>query len=120
MKFWHCLLLLTVLAPLAATAQWRDDNERFPPPGYRGEHPQARLAYWYADESLRQVRQARDMVCGFAGQHWTLDWEVHYRWALRTNPRRIYARVEQRDQHLTRCRRSKLRGYRDTPDRPRR
>jgi hypothetical protein len=89
----------------------------WPPPShhFRLEHPQHRLAYWYANESMRQAQEAREMVCGFTGQHWTLDWEVHYRWALRTAPRRIYQRVEERDRHLATCRSRKLRDYQRPP-----
>lgn len=99
----------------AATGEARPPGgERGWPPSsehYRLEHPQHRLAYWYANESMDQARQAREMVCGFTGQHWTLDWEVHYRWALRATPRRAYQRVEDRDRHLATCRSRKLRDH---------
>jgi hypothetical protein len=86
-----------------------------PPDHYRLEHPQHRLAYWYANESMRQSQQAREMVCGFTGQHWTLDWQVHYRWALRASPRRVYRQVEDRGRHLDTCRSRKLNQYRRDP-----
>ncbi|WP_376695581.1 hypothetical protein [Wenzhouxiangella sp. EGI_FJ10305] len=89
---------------------WPPSSEYF-----RLEHPQHRLAYWYANESMRQAQEAREMVCGFTGQRWTLDWEVHYRWALRAAPRRAYQRVEERDRHLTTCRARKLRDYQREP-----
>jgi len=79
------------------------------------EHPRHRLAYWYANESMRQAQQAREMICGFTGQHWTLDWEVHYRWALRASERRVYRRVDERDRHLGTCRSRKLREYQREP-----
>lgn len=113
-------LLVLLLAQLATTMA----QQPLPPRGesawpprqhYQPEHPQHRLAWWYANESMRQVEQARDMVCGFTGQHWTLDWEVHYRWALRIAPRRAYQQVEARDRHLSTCRSRKLRDYQRSP-----
>lgn len=85
----------------------------WPPPAarFRLEHPQHRLAYWYANESMRQSRAAREMNCGFTGQRWAFDWELHYRWGLQTSPRRVYTRIEERDRHLSTCRRRKLRDY---------
>ena len=82
---------------------------------YQREHPQHRLARWYAGESMRQVEEARSMSCAFTGQRWALDWELHYRWALRANPNRIYRQTEERDRHLARCRSNKLREYRRPP-----
>ncbi len=78
-------------------------------------HPQHRLAYWYANESMAQSNEARSMNCGFTGQHWALDWDVHYRWALPATPRRIYQRIEEREQHLATCRSRKLRDYQSQP-----
>ncbi|RFF27408.1 MULTISPECIES: hypothetical protein [unclassified Wenzhouxiangella] len=114
-------LLVTVLVALLAATDSRarppHGQHAWPPPTeyHRLEHPQHRLAYWYANESMRQAQEAREMVCGFAGQRWTLDWEVHYRWALRAAPRRVYQRVEERDRHLTTCRSRKLRDYQRQP-----
>ena len=82
---------------------------------YQHEHPQHRLAHWYAGESMRQNEEARGMMCGFSGQRWALDWEMHYRWALRANPRRVYREIEERDRHLARCRSTKLREHRRRP-----
>lgn len=79
------------------------------------EHPRHRLAHWYADESMRQNEQARRMMCGFTGQRWALDYDLHYRWALRANPRRAYREIEERDRHLNRCRRNKLDQRRELP-----
>lgn len=108
------LLALTLGATtLLAHAQPPHGGRELPPRDhYRLEHPQHRLAYWYANESRRQAGQAREMVCGFTGQHWTLDWDVHYRWALRATPRRVYKRVEDRARHLSTCRSRKLHDYR--------
>jgi hypothetical protein len=119
-------LLLALLATAGAPAQPPAERFAWPPPAehYRLEHPQHRLAYWYANESMRQSQEAREMVCGFTGQHWTLDWDVHYRWALRAAQRRVYQRVEERDRHLATCRSRKLRDYqrpeyrRDPPGSP--
>jgi len=107
------LVLGISLATSEGHAQPPYGQRGWPPPSehYRLEHPQHRLAYWYANESMRQSQTAREMVCGFAGQRWTLDWEAHYRWALRAAPRRIYERVEDRDRHLATCRSRKLRDY---------
>lgn len=106
------LLAAALLSVSIAAAQ-----SRWPPPAdhYRLEHPQHRLAYWYANESMRQSRRAREMVCGFTGQHWALDWQVHYRWALRASPRRVYRQVEDRERHLDTCRSRKLHRYRRDP-----
>lgn len=78
-------------------------------------HPRQRLARWYAGESMRQNEEARQMVCGFTGQRWALDWDMHYRWALRANPNRVYREIDQRDRHLARCRARKLREHRQPP-----
>ncbi|NBB93796.1 MAG: hypothetical protein GVY32_11585 [Gammaproteobacteria bacterium] len=111
-----CLLAAGALAPPPAMAQIHPPSgaeQSWPLPRfYQREHPQHRLAYWYANESMGQAREARDMLCGFTGQHWALDWELHYRWGLRATPRRVYQRVEERDQHLATCRSRKLRDYR--------
>ncbi|RFF30035.1 hypothetical protein [Wenzhouxiangella sediminis] len=111
------ILVLFVLGTSAGIAREPRGQPSWPPPShhYRLEHPQHRLAYWYANESMRQAQEAREMVCGFTGQHWTLDWEVHYRWALRAAPRRVYQRVEERDRHLATCRSRKLRDYQRPP-----
>lgn len=106
------LTLLSVSLPSQPVASQTGRGPAFhPPPArhFRLEHPQHRLAYWYANESILQAGQAREMVCGFTGEHWTLDWVVHYRWALRAAPRRAYERVEVREGHLTTCRSRKLR-----------
>lgn len=88
-------------------------RDRFgPPPSrphYQYEHPQHRLAQWYVSESMRQNEEARRMMCGFTGQRWALDADMHYRWALRASPRRVYRELEERDRHLARCRSNKLR-----------
>lgn len=107
-----CLIGAAVLAQAASPPPGPPRGYEPYPPYYQREHPQHRLAYWYAGESTRQAGQAREMVCGFTGQHWTLDWEVHYRWALRASPNRVYRKVEERDRHLNSCRRHKLREYR--------
>lgn len=109
--------LIALVGIPAGHAQGPQLQPGWPPPSehYRLEHPQHRLAYWYANESTRQSQAAREMVCGFTGQHWTLDWEVHYRWALRASPRRVYQRVEERDGHLATCRSRKLRDYQRPP-----
>lgn len=112
---WLLALALATAATLAHGQPPRDGRELPPHDHFRLEHPQHRLAYWYANESRRQASQAREMVCGFTGQHWTLDWDVHYRWALRTSPRRVYGRVEDRARHLSTCRSRKLHDYRDRP-----
>jgi len=107
-------MLIGVLGASAGHAQPSRGDANWPPPTahYRLEHPQHRLAYWYANESMRQSQKAREMVCGFTGQRWTMDWDVHYRWALRAASRRIYERIEERDRHLATCRSRKLRDYR--------
>lgn len=107
------VFLIGALESDAALAQPPRGYADWPPPSshFRNEHPQHRLAYWYANESMRQAQEAREMVCGFSGQHWTLDWEVHYRWSLRATPRRVYRRVEERDRHLATCRSRKLRDH---------
>ena len=115
------LMTALLLAAMAATAQ--PGPPPYPPHGgpdpyyhyYQREHPQHRLARWYASESMRQVEEARYMKCGFSGERWALDWELHYRWALRANPNRTYRQIEERDRHLTRCRSNKLRQYRRGP-----
>lgn len=119
-SMWRTVLAATVLIALSGAAIAQTPPSRaypWPPPTehFRLEHPQHRLAYWYANESMRQSQEARDMVCGFTGQRWTLDWELHYRWALRAAPRRIYRRVEERDRHLATCRSRKLRDYQRPP-----
>ncbi len=117
------LLLIVALGWDAACAQAPRGYGDWPPPSshFRLEHPQHRLAYWYANESMGQAQEGREMVCGFSGQHWALDWEVHYRWGLRAAPRRVYERVAERDRHLATCRSRKLRDhqrpyYRRDPD----
>jgi len=75
---------------------------------YHLEHPRERMAYWYANESMLQAQQARDMMCGFTGQHWALDWDVHHRWAKSAGSKRAYKRVAEREKHLSGCRRRKL------------
>ncbi len=111
-----------LLATMAASAQpapppypphhgGSDHHYRY----YQREHPQHRLARWYASESMRQVEESRYMSCAFTGQRWVLDWELHYRWALRANPNRVYRQIEERDRHLARCRSTKLREYRRSP-----
>lgn len=107
--------LLAALAHGAAPPPHQYQGPEPYPRYYQREHPQHRLAYWYAGESTRQAEAARRMVCGFTGQRWTLDWEVHYRWALRANPRRVYREVQERDRHLARCRSNKLREHRRPP-----
>lgn len=109
--------LIVLVGTSAGHAQPPHGQTAWPPSSeyFRLEHPQHRLAYWYANESMRQSQAAREMVCGFTGQHWTLDWEVHYRWALRAAPRRVYQRVEERDRHLATCRSRKLRDYQRPP-----
>jgi hypothetical protein len=102
------LLALSAADPAAAQAV-RGPEEHAPGERFRLEHPHHRLAYWYANESMRQVRAAREMVCGFTGQRWALDWALHYRWALRAAPRRAYERIEDRDRQLATCRSRKLR-----------
>jgi hypothetical protein len=82
---------------------------------YQHEHPRHRQAHWYAGESMRQNEEARQMMCGFSGQRWALDWDMHYRWALRVNPNRVYREIEERDRHLARCRSNKLREHRRRP-----
>lgn len=97
---------------LFATVAPAQQGDRWGPPAgrhYDMEHPRERLAHWYASESMRQVEEARSMVCGFTGQRWALDYDLHYRWALRANNRRVYRNIEERDRHLTRCRSNKLR-----------
>lgn len=116
----HLGLLVLLLAQLATALAQRPlpprSESNWPPrQHYQPEHPQHRLAWWYANESMRQVEQAREMVCGFTGQRWTLDWEAHYGWALRANSRRVYQHVEERDGHLSTCRSRKLREYQRTP-----
>ncbi len=115
--YFLAFLMLSVLGISSGVAHEPQGQRAWPPPShhFRLKHPQHRLAYWYANESMRQAQEAREMVCGFTGQHWTLDWEVHYRWALRTAPRRIYQRVEERDRHLATCRSRKLRDYQRPP-----
>jgi hypothetical protein len=110
-------LALFTLASATGLARERHGGPAWPPPSphFRLEHPQHRLAYWYANESMRQSQEAREMVCGFTGQTWAFDWELHYRWALRAAPRRIYQRVEERDRHLATCRSRKLRDYQRSP-----
>jgi hypothetical protein len=110
-------LMLCLLAASGAHAAPPRGQPAWPPSNqyFRLEHPQHRLAYWYANESMHQAQEAREMVCGFTGQHWTLDWEVHYRWALRAAPPRVYERVEDRDRHLATCRSRKLRDYQRPP-----
>lgn len=119
LSVWSLLAVLVVFAAssVAARPPGTRQGQRHGPPTehFQLQHPQHRLAYWYANESVRQSREARDMVCGFTGQRWTLDWEVHYRWALRASPRRAYRRVEERDRHLATCRSRKLRNYQRTP-----
>lgn len=107
------LSLIAFLGASVAAARPPAERPAWPPPTehFRLEHPQHRLAYWYANESMRQSQEAREMDCGFTGQHWTMDWEVHYRWALRAASRRVYQRVEERDRHLATCRSRKLREY---------
>ncbi len=115
------ILILAWLIPLMAAAQ--PEPPPYPPGGgpdpyyrhYQHEHPQHRLAHWYAGESMRQNEEARRMMCGLSGQRWALDWEMHYRWALRANPNRVYREIEQRDRHLARCRSNKLREHRRPP-----
>lgn len=110
-----CLLAVGTVAPQQLTAQVPHPEsapQAWPAPRYyQREHPQHRLAYWYANESMRQALEAREMICGFSGQRWTLDWELHYRWALRATPRRVYRRIEEREQHLATCRSRKLRDF---------
>jgi len=115
--FLLALGLLLSLVPAQARPPLPPPGERDWPPRdhFQREHPQHRLAYWYANESMAQAREAREMACGFTGQHWVLDWEVHYRWALRTTPRRVYQRIEDRERHLVTCRSRKLRDYRRDP-----
>lgn len=126
MKQAFLLAVLVLLVPRLALSQ--PAPPPYPPHGgpephyrhYQREHPQHRLARWYASESMRQVEEARYMSCAFTGQRWALDWELHYRWALRAQPNRIYRQVEERDRHLARCRSNKLREYRRSrpPERP--
>ncbi len=121
MKASYLILVWLMLVPFAASAQ--PGPPPAPPGGnpdpyyrhYQHEHPQHRLAHWYAGESMRQNEDARRMMCGFSGQRWALDWDMHYRWALRANPNRVYREVEERDRHLARCRSSKLREHRRPP-----
>lgn len=118
-RTFNVLLLMLLLSPAGATAQAgpssamggaeRDYRH------YQHEHPQHRLAHWYAGESMRQNEKARRMMCGFSGQRWALDWDMHYRWALSANPNRVYRNVEERDRHLARCRSNKLREHRRQP-----
>lgn len=111
------ILLVAVLGAGHVEARPPQGRSAWPPPNeyYRREHPQHRLAYWYANESMRQSQQAREMACGFTGQRWALDWELHYRWALRAAPKRAYQRIEERDRHLSTCRSRKLRDYQRSP-----
>lgn len=122
----HLLLFAPALLLLAASVQAQPaSSPRGAPPGhhgwpppahlYRREHPQHGLAWWYANESMQQAQIARDMQCGFAGERWTLDWEVHYRWALRANPRRAYERVAERERLLAGCRSRQLHNYQHLP-----
>jgi|SRR5690625_2430216 len=110
-----CLLALTAgILLLAGSVHAQGYNQ---PPGrhswpparhYHLEHPRERMAYWYANESMLQAQQARDMMCGFTGQHWALDWDVHHRWAKSAGSKRAYKRVAEREKHLSGCRRRKL------------
>ncbi|HSH27254.1 MAG TPA: hypothetical protein VK972_05745 [Wenzhouxiangella sp.] len=113
------LAILLIAAFGAGYAEARPPHgwSGWPPPSeyYHLEHPQHRLAWWYANQSMRQSQQAREMACGFTGQRWALDWELHYRWALRAAPKRAYQRIEERDRHLSTCRSRKLRNYQRSP-----
>ncbi len=117
------LLILACLALVPVTATAQPGSPSYPPGGgpdphyrhYQHEHPKHRLAHWYAVESMRQNEESRRMMCGFSGQRWALDWDMHYRWALRANPNRVYREIEQRDRHLARCRSNKLREHRRRP-----
>jgi len=120
MKASILILAWLLLIPVMAAAQ--PGPPPYPPGGgpdpyryYQHEHPKHRLAHWYAGESMRQNEEARRMMCSFSGQRWALDWEMHYRWALRANPNRVYREIEQRDRHLARCRSNKLREHRRPP-----
>lgn len=117
-----CLSLLLVLMAASPTTSARPlppgaNPHAWPPRSshFQHEHPQHRLAYWYANESMAQSSEARQMGCGFTGQHWVLDWTVHYRWGLRAAQRRIYQRIEEREQHLSTCRSRRLRDYQREP-----
>ena len=121
MKATLLILAWLILIPITVSAQ--PGPPPYPPGGgpdpyyryYQHEHPQHRLGHWYAGESMRQNEEARRMTCGFSGQRWALDWDMHYRWALRANPNRVYREIEERDRHLARCRSNKLREYRRRP-----
>lgn len=105
-----CFVLIWSLSATVAPAQ---QGERWGPPQAdrygQTEHPRDRLAHWYASESMRQNEEARSMMCGFTGERWALDYDLHYRWALRANERRVYRNIEDRNRHLARCRSNKLR-----------
>ncbi|NIP17596.1 MAG: hypothetical protein GWM87_05180, partial [Xanthomonadales bacterium] len=65
-----CLLLI-------APAALADYDRRL------GAHvTQYEWARFYADTALRQVRHSRQVHCGFHGGHWSLDYYVHFNWAL--------------------------------------
>lgn len=120
------ILALAILATALAAAPVWSQPWPVPPPPWAGHDPERggaphpgahrgmRLAHWYASESTRQTEAARAMHCGFAGSRWSLDYDQHYRWAIRTHPRRVYREVDERDRHLARCRRNKLHHYRNS------
>ncbi|TVQ31808.1 MAG: hypothetical protein EA370_12685 [Wenzhouxiangella sp.] len=83
-----------------------------PPPVRHHQHPQARLATWYADEATRQTRSAHRMGCGYSGPRWTTSWRAHHDWALTTSPSRIHREIDRRDSDLHRCRQQFVRQHR--------
>ncbi len=85
---------------------------RHAPPPPRHQHPQVRLATWYANEATRQTTAARRMGCGYSGPRWTTSWHAHHDWALTSSSARIHREIDRRDQDLHSCRQQFVRQHR--------
>lgn len=102
----------TALAHPPLPAQPGFGPARHAPPPVRHQHPQARLANWYANEASRQTVAAKRMGCGFSGPRWTTSWRAHHDWALTTSSSRIHQEIDRRDHALHQCRQQFVRQHR--------